>query len=41
LLIIGRTAIGRATVAALQINRTELLNLRRVLRAAGEHPPVS
>lgn len=41
LLIIGRTAIGRATVEALPLNRPELLNLRRVLRAAGEHPPVA
>jgi predicted HTH transcriptional regulator len=40
MLIIGRTATGRATVEALQLNRTELLNLRRVLRVAGEHPPV-
>jgi hypothetical protein len=40
LLIIGRTAVGRATVEALQLNRTELFNLRRVLQAAGEHPPV-
>ena len=39
LLIVGRTAIGRATVETLQLNRPELLNLRRVLRAAGEHPP--
>jgi hypothetical protein len=35
----GRTATGRATVAALHLNRSSLLNLRRVLRAAGEHPP--
>ncbi len=41
LLIIGRTATGRATVEDLRLNRTELLNLRRVLRAAGEHPPVA
>ncbi len=40
LLIVGRTTIGRATIGALQLNRTELLNLRRVLWAAGEHPPV-
>ena len=39
LLIVGHTAIGRATVAALHLNRPELLNLRRILRAAGEHPP--
>lgn len=39
MVIVGRTAIGRATVTALYLNRLELLNLRRVLRAAGEHPP--
>jgi hypothetical protein len=32
------TAIGRATVEALQLNRQELVNLRRLLYAAGEHP---
>lgn len=41
LLIVGRTAIGRATVEALHLNRPELLNLRRALRAIGEHPPVT
>lgn len=40
LFVIGRTATGRATVEALHLNRAELLNLRRVLQAAGEHPPV-
>jgi len=40
MIIIGRTAIGRAAVAALSLNRPELLNLRRVLRMVGEHPPV-
>lgn len=38
-LIVGLTAIGRATVAALQMNRRPLVNLRGVLVAAGEHPP--
>ncbi|MCZ6678117.1 MAG: HNH endonuclease signature motif containing protein [Candidatus Poribacteria bacterium] len=37
--IIGRTATGRTTVEALHLNRAELLNLRRVLHAVGEHPP--
>ena len=41
LVIIGRTATGRATVEALQLNRPELLNLRRALRTIGEHPPVT
>jgi hypothetical protein len=36
--IIGFTATGRATVEALQLNRPELVNLRRLLYAAGEHP---
>ena len=39
-LIIGITATGRATVDALHLNREELVNLRRVLYVAGEHPPV-
>ena len=37
--IIGRTLTGRATVEALNLNRPELVNLRRVLIVAGEHPP--
>jgi hypothetical protein len=37
--IIGRTATGRATVVALQLNRPELRNLRRLLRPIGAHPP--
>jgi len=36
--VIGRTRTGRATVEALQRNRPELVNLRRILHAAGEHP---
>jgi 5-methylcytosine-specific restriction endonuclease McrA len=39
IVIPGRTAIGRATVAALHLNRPELLNLRGILRTAGERPP--
>ena len=35
----GVTATGRATVAALQLNRPSLVNMRRVLRASGDHPP--
>jgi hypothetical protein len=38
-LILGLTAIGRATVEAMQLNRLALVNLRRVLVEAGEHPP--
>ena len=37
--VIGITAIGRATVAALQLNRTGLVNIRRLLVLGGEHPP--
>ncbi len=37
--VIGLTPNGRATVEALHLNRPGLVNLRRVLFAAGEHPP--
>lgn len=37
--IIGLTPEGRATVEALQLNRDGLVNLRRILYSAGEHPP--
>ncbi|HBI43989.1 MAG TPA: HNH endonuclease, partial [Planctomycetales bacterium] len=39
LFIQGRTAVGRAAVAALHLNSPALLNLRRALRAVGEQPP--
>lgn len=39
ILVIGLTPIGRATIQALQLNRAELVNLRRVLYVMGEHPP--
>jgi hypothetical protein len=39
LLIIGRTAVGRATKRALHLNRRELVNLRYLLSTVGEHPP--
>jgi hypothetical protein len=38
-LVIGLTPTGRATIQALHLNREELVNLRRVLYAMGEHPP--
>lgn len=38
-LIVGLTPTGRATVEALHLNRSGLVNLRRVLYAAGKHPP--
>jgi hypothetical protein len=37
-IVIGLTPTGRATVEALQLHRAGLVNLRRVLYAAGEHP---
>jgi len=37
--VIGRTPTGRATVEELQLNREGLVNLRRLLYPAGEHPP--
>jgi hypothetical protein len=39
-LIIGITPIGRATVADLELNREGVTNLRRILRAEGQHPPL-
>lgn len=38
-LILGLTPRGRATVEALQMNRDGVVNLRRLLYAAGHHPP--
>lgn len=37
--IVGSTPAGRATVATLQLNREGLVNFRRLLYAAGKHPP--
>lgn len=39
-LIIGLTPAGRATVETLRLNREGLVNLRRILYAMGEHPPM-
>lgn len=39
--ILGLTATGRATAEALKLNRPGLINLRRILVAAQEHPPRS
>jgi hypothetical protein len=36
--IIGLTAIGRATIEALHLNRNGVMNLRRVLFEKGLHP---
>ena len=38
-LIIGLTPIGRATIAALHLNRQGVINLRRLLLLTGKHPP--
>lgn len=37
--IVGRTAIGRATVQVLRINAEQRVELRTLLIAAGEFPP--
>jgi hypothetical protein len=37
--IIGLTAIGRATVEALKLNRPGVINMRKLLLMAGLHPP--
>jgi hypothetical protein len=37
---IGLTPTGRATVERLQLNREGVVNLRRVLRTIGQHPPM-
>ncbi|MEW6208878.1 MAG: HNH endonuclease signature motif containing protein [Acidobacteriota bacterium] len=39
--IIGLTPTGRATISTLHLNRAEVINLRRVLSACGEHPPLT
>jgi hypothetical protein len=38
-LIVGITPTGRATVETLKMNRDGAVNLRRLLHAAGAHPP--
>ncbi|MDQ3812918.1 MAG: hypothetical protein M3347_03095 [Armatimonadota bacterium] len=38
-LIIGRAAIGRATVIALRLNRPTLVRARRLWARHGLHPP--
>lgn len=37
--IIGLTETGRATLDALKLNRPGVINLRKLLRLAGLHPP--
>lgn len=38
--LVGMSPKGRATVAALRLNREGVVNLRRALLGMGEHPPV-
>lgn len=37
--LIGLTPTGRATIETLQLNREQVVNLRRVLSLVGKHPP--
>lgn len=37
--IIGLTPTGRATVVALHMNRPGAINMRKLLRSVGKHPP--
>jgi 5-methylcytosine-specific restriction endonuclease McrA len=37
--IVGLTEKGRVTVSELKLNRQNVVNLRKILAAAGEHPP--
>ncbi len=37
--VIPLSAVGRVTVRELRLNRTGVCNVRRILYAAGEHPP--
>lgn len=37
--ILGKTAIGRATIVAVRLNRVEIVEARRCWVIAGWHPP--
>lgn len=39
--LIGLTATGRCTIGTLQLNRTELVSMRRILQRVHLHPPES
>lgn len=39
--LVGQTPTGRATGVLLRVNRPNVVNLRRVLFAAGLHPPTA
>jgi hypothetical protein len=38
--VVGVTPVGRATVMRLNLNREELVKLRRILHDVGEHPAI-
>ena len=38
--VIGKTAIGHTTIALLQLNRSNAVNLRKLLKMANLHPPI-
>lgn len=40
-LVLGKTPVGRATVAALRLNRAELVEARRAWIIVGWHPPAT
>ena len=37
--LVGKTAIGNTTIALLQLNRSNAINLRKLLKMVGLHPP--
>ena len=37
--ILGITPIGRASILCMKLNRSSVVNLRRILYLQGEHPP--
>jgi hypothetical protein len=37
--MVGLTSVGRATIEKLRLNRTGVVNLRRLLQGVGLHPP--
>lgn len=37
--LIGLTAVGRATISALKMNRSQLIRVRQMWVKMGEHPP--
>jgi hypothetical protein len=39
-ILVGLTPIGRATIAALEMNRSVLVRLRKIWFKIGEHPPI-